>query len=432
MRETVTAPVSLAGEITPLGDKSIAHRALLLNVLAEGTARVENFPRGRDTLATLSSVQALGVAVDEESRLDYRSTFVVRSPGLGGLHEPAKVVDARNSGTTLRLLIGLLAGLPFFTVVAGDRSLQRRPMGRIVQPLRLMGANVWGRDGGEHAPLAIQGGSLHGISYDLPVASAQVKSSLLLAGVLAQGPTTLREPLSSRDHTERMLQAMGAHLRGEAGFIRLEPGAALHSLSIAIPGDMSGAAPWLLAGVLHPHARITVRGVGVNPTRTGLLDALRHMGARLTVASQGDQGGEPVADIIAESSQLHGVEIGGELVPRAIDELPLLALAGAFARGRTLIRDAAELRVKESDRVATTSLELSRLGVRIEERPDGMVIYGGQGLRGGTVRSHGDHRLALLLATAGLVCQESVAIEGSEAVDVSYPGFWSDLHRLAG
>ncbi|MBI4235999.1 MAG: 3-phosphoshikimate 1-carboxyvinyltransferase [Chloroflexi bacterium] len=426
MREFLSAPRQLRAVVRPAGDKSIAHRSLLLNAAAVGSARVENFPRGQDTLASVACLRALGVSVLEERREEDHSVLRVTGAGVQGLREPERVLDARNSGTTMRLLLGLLAGAPLTAVLTGDGSLRRRPMGRVVQPLRQMGAQVWGRQGGTLAPLAIQGTRLHGIRYAMPVASAQVKSSLLLAGLSAEGPTELQEPVPSRDHTERMLQAMGISLRGEGGWLRLEPGVP-HALDVTVPADISGAAPWLVVGVLHPNAQITVRGVGVNPTRTGILDVLRQMGARLRVEGWRDQGGEPVADITVESSFLRGVEISGETIPRLIDELPLLALAATQATGRTVIRDAQELRVKESDRVATTVEELSRLGARLEEQPDGMVVYGSAGLQGAVVKSHGDHRLAMTLAMAGLLAGGETVVEGAEAVEVSYPGFWRTL-----
>ena len=433
MHVSTTSPRRLELEVTPPGDKSIAHRALILNAAAVGRATVANFPRGADTLATLACVRALGLRVTDRREADgVTSTLSFESHGIDGLKEPERVLDARNSGTTMRFLLGLLAGARVTAVLTGDRSLRRRPMGRITEPLGQMGAAVWGRAGATLAPLTVRGSRLSGIDYRMPVASAQVKSALLLAGLSAEGPTVLEEPALSRDHTERMLHAMGASIGTGGGRIRIEPNDPLRTIDVAVPADISGAAPWLIAGAAHPNARITLRGVGVNPTRTGILDVLQGMGARVRLGNVREGQDEPVADVTVESSDLKAVEIGGAIIPRLIDELPLLALAATQADGTTVIRDAQELRVKESDRIAATVRQLTRLGARLEERPDGMVVYGRRQLVGGAVRSDGDHRLAMTLGVAGLLASGTTVVDGAEAVDVSYPAFWKVPSQASG
>jgi len=341
------------------------------------------------------------------------------------------VLDCGNSGTTMRLMAGVLAAQPFFSVMTGDGSLRSRPMGRIIQPLRLMGAEIWGRGGGTLAPLAIKGGGLRGIEYRTPVASAQVKSAIILAGLHAQGETLIEEPAPSRDHTERLLRAMGAEVMSEGRLVRVRPGRELRATDVQVPGDISAAAYWLVAGATHPQARLRVRNVGLNPTRTGVIDVLQEMGARLGVENQRTQGGEPVADLVIESSELKGVEIGGEVIPRLIDEIPVIAVAAALAEGTTVIRDAAELQNKESNRIATTVRELSKLGARIEETADGMVIRGVRKLRGSECQSYQDHRLAMSLGIAGMVAVGETVIADAEAVAISYPGFWDCYNALA-
>ena len=424
----VTAPSTLRLDIESPGDKSIGHRSLILNAAAEGEATVTRFPRGADTLASLAIIRALGVRVTELARSDdgHSSTLRVRSSGVHGLKEPDRVLNARNSGTTMRLMLGLLAAAPLTAVMVGDRSLRARPMGRVVDPLRMMGAHIWGRSDGTLAPLTVRGSDLTGFTYEMPVASAQLKSALLIAGVSASGKTTVIEPAPSRDHTERMMSAMGARIRSEAGRIEIEQ-SELVATDVIVPGDISSAAPWLVAGLVHPDARITVRAVGINPSRTGILDVLREMGANMTISNEQEVGGEPIADITVESSDLRPVEIGGAIIPRLIDELPVLTVAAMHANGVSRFRDAAELRVKETDRIATTSGELSRMGARVEEMPDGMVIYGGQRLAGAVVRSHGDHRLAMTLAVAAMAARGETTIQGADAVHVSYPAFWEQF-----
>jgi 3-phosphoshikimate 1-carboxyvinyltransferase len=330
----------------------------------------------------------------------------------------------------MRLMAGVLAGQPFLSVLTGDDSLRTRPMARVVEPLRQMGARIEARDGGRLAPIAVRGGGLRGIRYRLPVGSAQTKSAVLLAGLFADGETTVEEPEATRDHTERMLAAMGARIGREGTAIRLAPGVPLVPLSMRVPNDISAAAFWMVAAATHTDAEVHLPGIGMNPTRSGVVDVLRAMGAEIDIAEERTVAGEPVADVVVRSSRLEGTTIEGEMVLRAIDELPVLAVAAAAAHGTTTIAGAEELRVKESDRIATVASQLARLGVKVEERPDGMVIEGGA-LAGGDVASSGDHRLAMALAVAGLVGREGVRIDGAECVAVSYPGFWDDLDRLA-
>ena len=425
---TVRPAKRLRGTIAVPGDKSISHRAALFNALAQGEATVENFLIADDCRSTLDVLRSLGVEweLDEGARV-----LRVHGAGLHGLREPADTLDCGNSGTTMRLLSGILAGQPFFSVLSGDGSLRARPMGRIVTPLRQMGAAIDGREGGTLAPLAIRGGGLRGIRYRLPMASAQVKSAVLLAGLFAEGETLIEEPARSRDHTERMLAAMGARIAGEWPAARITAPAELAPLSLRVPNDISAAAFWMVAAAAHPDAEIRLTGVGVNPTRTGIIDALRAMGADISVEEERVVGGEPVADIVARSSRLEGVEAGGELIPRLLDEVPVLGVAAALARGRTVIRDAQELAVKESDRVATTASQLAALGAHVTPTADGMIIDGGGGLRGGDVESFGDHRLAMALAIAGLAGAGDVRIAGADAVSVSYPSFWQHLDELS-
>ena len=425
---TVQRPARLRGTIAIPGDKSITHRALLFNALARGDARVEGFLDAADTRSTAACVRALGVRIDEPQP----GVLIVRGHGRSALAEPDDVLDCGNSGTTMRLLAGMLAGLPMLAVLSGDDSLRQRPMARIVRPLTALGADVSGRADGTLPPLVVRGGPLRGgTTVETPVASAQVKSALLLAGLAADGPTTVVEPSRSRDHTERMLGAMGAGIEVEGATVTITPPAGdLSAIDVTVPGDISTAAPWLVAATLHPDAELLLTGVGVNPTRTGLIDVLRAMGADIESLEQRTSGGEPVADLRVRSAALHGVEVSGELVPRAIDELPLVALAGALAEGETVIREAQELRVKESDRVATTAAMLRAFGVEIAERRDGMVVQGGARLRAGAVGSSGDHRLAMLAAVAGLLAEGETVVGGAEAVQVSYPDFWRTLARL--
>lgn len=423
-------PKRLRGTVEVPGDKSISHRSVVLNAVAEGNATITNFLTGADCLSTVACVRALGVNVQVDG-----TTVRVEGRGLRGLREPRELLDCGNSGTTIRLLSGLLSGQPFFAVLGGDESLRSRPMGRIVGPLRSLGVQIDGRRDGTLAPLAIRGTTIHGGEYDLPIASAQVKSALLLAGLTGDGALRLRGKITSRDHTERMLAAMGVDVRAGPREIVLYPPAHPvfpYPLSLRVPGDPSSAAFWWVAGSIHPDAEITTVGVCLNPTRTGALDVLRAMGADIRVLNERMEGQEPVGDVRVRSSALKGVHIGGDLIPRLIDEIPVLAVAAAHAHGETTIMDAAELKAKESDRITTVATELAKLGAEVEPRPDGMVIAGGGELQGAPVQSYGDHRLAMALAVASLAAEDTTTIADAASVDVSYPTFWNHLAELEG
>jgi len=429
--ETVKPCPRLEGEVILPGDKSISHRAAIFNSLASGKAEISNFAPGKDCLATVSCLRALGVEI-RRGEPQNCPTLLVSGTGKDGLKEPANVLNAENSGTTMRLLSGLLCSRPFLSIITGDASLRSRPMGRLIEPLRRMGAEIFGRGKDSFAPLVIKGRELHGIEFSLPIPSAQIKSAILLAGLFARGKAILHQPIPSRDHTERLLKQMGAKLKSDGNLISLSPLInPLAPVSFRIPGDISSAAYFLVAGAIHPNARIVIKDCGINPTRTGIIDVLLAMGAKLKMENERMEVGEPLADIIVESSELKGVEIGGDIIPRLIDEIPVLAVAGCVARGKTAIRGAGELRVKESDRIATVSRELSRLGAKIEPLPDGMVIYGGKPLLGAEVDSHLDHRLAMSLAVAGLIAKGGTTINHAQVVQVSYPAFWQDLQNLA-
>jgi 3-phosphoshikimate 1-carboxyvinyltransferase len=416
----------LRGTIAVPGDKSISHRAAIFNALAEGEAEIHNFLMGEDCLSTLAVLRALGV----EHSFDDAGVLHIRGAGLDGLREAEDVLDCGNSGTTMRLMSGVLAGRPILSVLSGDSSLRSRPMARVIEPLHQMGARISGRERGL-APLVIRGGQLHGIRYRLPVASAQVKSCVLLAGLYAKGGTIVEEPEPTRDHTERMLSAMGARVTREGSAVSITPGAPLQPLSIRVPNDISAAAFWMVAASVHPDAELTLTGIGINPTRFAVIDVLRNMGADLAVMEERTVGGEPVADIVVRSSKLNAATVGGDIIPILADEIPVLSVAACLAAGTSAITDAADLRVKESDRIATTASQLTGLGAHVEEREDGLVIEGALRLVGGDAQSFGDHRLAMALAVAGLLSEEGVSIEGAEAVAVSYPAFWDDLDRVA-
>ena len=429
MEQVVSSPASLAGEISVPGDKSISHRALILNSIAKGSAQVTGLSGGADVLSTMACMRALGAKIEEDAQPGSVTIIGANS----ALQEPLDVLDAGNSGTSMRLLCGLLASQEFTSVLTGDDSLRSRPMGRVVEPLKKMGAHIMGRKQDTLAPLTLRGGGLLGIEYTMPVASAQVKSSIMLAGLFAQGDTILHQPALSRDHTERMLLAMGVTVETDGLTLMLRPGP-LHCVDLAVPGDISSAAYWLVAGLCHPNARVAVRGVGLNPSRTGILEALRAMGAGESLGLKDERivGGEPVADLMAQSCQLKGAEIGGDLIPRIIDELPVLAVAACFAEGTTVIRDASELRFKETDRIQTTVSQLRRMGANIEARDDGMVIHGTGRLSGAVCESYADHRLAMSLAVAGLLAKGETTIQGADAASVSYPAFWEHLAQLSG
>jgi len=420
----------LEGEIVLHGDKSISHRAVILNSLAKGKAKIDNFAPGKDCLATVRCLRDLGVKIRRKV-CGNSTTLLVSGIAEDRLKEPANVLDAGDSGTTMRLLGGLLSSQPFLSIITGDASLRSRPMGRLIQPLMSMGAEIWGRGKDSFAPLVIKGRKLHGIEFSLPIPSAQIKSAILLAGLFAQGETTLHQPMPSRDHTERLLKQMGARLESDGNSLTLSPLTnPLAPISFRIPGDISSAAYFLVAGAIHPDARIIIRNCGINPTRTGIIDALVAMGAKLKIENERWEAGEPLADIVVESSELRGIELGGDIIPRLIDEILILAVAGCVARGETVIKDAGELRVKESDRIAALARELSKLGAEVNELPDGMIIHGGKPLLGTEVDSHFDHRLAMSLAIAGLVAKGETTINHAQVAKISYPAFWQDLQKL--
>jgi len=418
----------LRGEAEVPGDKSVSHRAALLGALAEGVSEVQGYLEAEDCLRTIAAVQALGAEVTRKGPGHYR----IAGGGLRGLSEPADVIDCGNSGTSVRLLAGVLAAQPFCTILTGDASLRRRPMGRIAEPLRAMGATITGRADGTRLPLAIRGvAPTKAIQYATPVASAQVKSAILLAGLAADGPVTVTEPAPSRDHSERMLRRFGARLVSDDCVVTLTPGP-LRATTVVVPGDISSAAFLLVAGAVVADARVTLHRVGVNPTRTGVLDVLEAMGARIETAQAADEG-EPTASLTVTSSALRAATIGGALlIPRLIDEVPVLAVAAAVASGVTVVRDARELRVKESDRIATLARELGRMGAAVEERPDGMAITGGRRLHGAAVSSGGDHRVAMALTVAGLVAEGETVVDDVACVATSFPTFADLINTLAG
>ncbi|MHB8846017.1 MAG: 3-phosphoshikimate 1-carboxyvinyltransferase [Nitrospirota bacterium] len=412
----------LQGELTPPGDKSLSHRAVMFSAIAEGTTEISGFLPGEDTLNTAKAVRMLGITVEETGPGRLR----VHGRGLDGLTEPAGVLDLGNSGTGMRLLAGLLAGQDFFSILTGDQYLVKRPMGRIADPLRRMGAVIDGRGGGRQAPLAIRGAGrgTKAIDFSSPVASAQVKSAVLLCGLYADGMTTVSEPHRSRDHTERMLRFFGIEVAVDGLQVRmggrqrpLSPGA------LEIPSDISSAAFFLVAASIVPGSDMVIRNVGMNPTRTGIIDILAAMGADISRQNEREQAGEPVADLRVRYRRLRAAQISGELVPRAIDELPVLAVAAAYAEGTTVIRDAAELRVKESDRIAAIAAELRKLGAEVRELSDGMEITGRERLTGAVCNSHGDHRIAMSMAMAGLAASGETIVQDTAWIETSFPGF---------
>ena len=423
--------LSLHGRITVPGDKSISHRALMLGALAKGETQINGLLLGEDPRSTAECFRAMGAEIS-----DLNTQMVsVKGIGLGQLKEPVDILNAGNSGTTLRLMLGLLASHPgrLFTVT-GDSSLRSRPMSRVVKPLQQMGAHIWGRSNGTLAPLAVQGQSLKPIHYQSPIASAQVKSCILLAGLMTEGQTTITEPSVSRDHSERMLQAFGAQLTTDpdSKSVTITGGATLQGQKVIVPGDISSAAFWLVAGSIVPGSEIVIENVGVNPTRTGVLDALEMMGADINLENQRVVAGEPVADIRVRASSLNSCTISGDLIPRLIDEIPVLAVAAIFASGTTIIKDAEELRVKESDRITVMANQLNKLGAKITELTDGMEITGGTPLTGTEVESHSDHRITMSLAVAALNAQGKTTIHGAESASISYPTFVATLKQVCG
>ncbi|MFL5734079.1 MAG: 3-phosphoshikimate 1-carboxyvinyltransferase [Chloroflexia bacterium] len=416
----------LEGQVTVPGDKSISHRAVILGSIAEGTTRIRNFLPANDCLATIEAIRALGIEIQYEEEM-----LLIHGRGLSGLQEPARPLDCGGSGTTMRLLAGLLAGQPFYSVLMGNAQLSRRPMDRVIIPLRQMGATLLARGGGKYPPISVSGGNLSPIRYQMPVASAQVKSAVLLAGLFANGVTIVEEPAPSRDHTERMLSAMGANVHVDNGVVHLEQPQRLNPLDIRVPGDLSSAAFILAAAAIVPGSSVTVPGVGVNEWRSGVLRALRAMGADLRLNNRRVEHGEPVADLELQHSPLAGITVPPREVPAIIDELPVLAVIATQAAGVTRVMGAAELRVKETDRIATTVGELRKLGARIEATPDGFFVEGPTRLRGAAVSSRGDHRLAMSLAIAGLAAEGETTIEDTACIRDSFPGFEQALLSLS-
>lgn len=425
----VSKAEKLQGQIKVPGDKSISHRAVMLGSLGEGTTEINGFLPGADCLSTIRCFRQLGVQIEQPSP----SQVLVYGRGLDGLREPDNVLDAGNSGTTMRLILGILSGQDFFSVVTGDSSLRSRPMGRVMKPLSLMGAKILGRRQNTLAPVSIAGSrDLKPIAYASPVSSAQVKSAVLLAGLFAPGKTTVIEPVPSRDHTERMLEWFGARVERAPGGrgVSVMGNPLLRGQKLEIPGDISSAAFFIVAGSLVPGSEILISNVGINPTRSGIIRVLKAMGANITLLNQRLECGESAADILVRYAPLHGIEISGEVIPTLIDEIPVLSVAATQAAGETVIRDAGELRFKETDRIRTTASELARMGAQIKETPDGLIIEGPVSLKGCHCSSHGDHRLAMALAVAGLTAEGETTVTGSESVDISFPGFLDTLKEL--
>ncbi|MGE7779911.1 3-phosphoshikimate 1-carboxyvinyltransferase [Peribacillus sp. NPDC097264] len=415
---------SLRGTIAVPGDKSISHRSIMFGALAEGVTEVTNFLPGADCLSTISCFKQLGVSIEQEGQL-----VRIEGKGFNGLTEPREVLDVGNSGTTIRLMLGILAGQDFSAVLAGDSSIAKRPMTRVVNPLREMGALIDGRKDGEYTPLSIRGGQLQGVRYQLPVASAQVKSAIILAGLQAEGETIIVEPEATRDHTERMIQQFGGKIEKDGQTIKVSGNQLFKGTTIHVPGDISSAAFFMVAAAITKNSEVVLKNVGLNPTRTGIIEVMKAMGADITVDLHSGKG-EPAGDVTVRSSQLKGTTISGDLIPRLIDEIPVIALLATQAEGITTIKDASELKVKETNRIDTVANELKILGADITPTADGLIISGRKSLQGGTVTSHGDHRIGMMLAIAALITNGDVQLEDPGAIDVSYPEFFDHLTYL--
>jgi len=416
----------LQGEIVIPGDKSISHRSVMFSALGDTPVRIKNFLHAQDCMSTAACMEALGAKVEFISDTE----LIVTGNGLHGLKEPATILDAGNSGTTLRLLMGILAAQPFLSTFTGDASLHKRPMGRVIKPLSKMGAQIYGRENNAKLPITVVPAQekLHGMHYDSPVASAQVKSAILLAGMFAKGETTVKEPFVSRDHTEQMLAAFGVQLKREGTAVTIQPVEKFTApQEIEVPGDISSAAYWLVAGSIVPGSKLLLKNVGINPTRTGILDVLKDMGAKITLQNERTSGGEAAADMLVEYSALKGVTFGAEIMPRLIDEIPIIAVAALCAQGDTVITGAGELRVMETDRLMAIAKEFNKLAPgAVEEREDGLVIHGGAKLQQATAFSYDDHRIAMSLAILGTV-GAGVEIENPQCVNISYPEFYQTL-----
>ena len=416
----------LKGNISVPGDKSISHRSLILGSIAQGETRIYNFLNSLDCLKTLECMQALGAEIE----LDKDNSVKIKGKGLYGLQEPKDVLDVGNSGTTIRLLAGLLSGQDFYSVLNGDDSIRKRPMKRVIEPLRLMGADMWGRKDGQFAPLSVRGNKLNSLQYTLPVASAQVKTALLLAGLYNAGETVIKEPLPTRDHTERMLEIMQADLKISPTKIKVIGGKELKGVDIFIPGDISSAAYFIVAASILRDSQITIKYVGVNPTRAGIIKILKKMGARINILNYQIKSNEPQADLKIEYSELKDIEIRKEEVPLLIDELPLIAVVATQAQGKTVVSGAKELRIKETDRIKATVNELKKMGADIEEKEDGFIVTGPSRLKGAVCESYNDHRIAMSLAVAALLAEGKTVIRNSECIDISFPGFEKTLQKL--
>ena len=428
MEEIRVKPVErLEGVIRVPGDKSISHRAVFLGSLAEGISEITGFSGSEDCLATVRAFQSLGVKIEGIGT----ENLTVEGKGLSGLKEPENVIDVGNSGTTARLLLGVLSGQSFSSVITGDDSLRKRPMARVTEPLRKMGARILGRKGVNLAPLTIKGGDLKPLDYISPIASAQVKSAILLAGLQAKGETRVTEPAKSRDHTEKMLKYLGAKIKSEKLTVSLEGPGKLQGKRIFVPGDISSASFFIVAASLLEGSTILIENVGINPTRTGIIEVLKKMGANLALKNGREECGEMIADIEVRGSRLKGITLRGKIIPRIIDEIPILAVAASLARGKTVIREARELRVKETDRIAAMTENLRRMGVTIEELDDGMVIQGAKNLQGAKGESFGDHRIAMSLIVAGLAAQTETVVYDTECIKTSFPSFMPTLKKLA-
>lgn len=424
--KTVQAAIEgLQGTIVIPGDKSISHRSVMFGAIAHGKTTIKGFLPGADCLSTISCFREMGVSITQNG-----DEVEVIGTGIEGLQEAEHVLDVGNSGTTIRLLLGILANTNLHFCLQGDHSIGKRPMKRVTKPLSLMGAVIDGREDGTYTPLTVRGGNLQAIDYISPIASAQVKSAILLAGLGARGVTSVTEPHVSRDHTERMLQAFGVQVKRDGTKVSIGGGQQLIGTNIHVPGDISSAAFFLVGGAITPNSKLTLQNVGMNPTRTGIIDVLIKMGAKLTIEQYDIDAVEPAANLTIETSKLKGVEIGGDMIPRLIDEIPIIALAATQAEGVTIIKDAHELKVKETNRIDTVVEELTKLGARIEATNDGMIIYGKTSLKGNTVNSHGDHRIGMMLAIAGCIANGETLIVDAEAVGVSYPRFFEEIEKL--
>lgn len=415
----------LKGEVSVPGDKSISHRSVMFGSIARGTTEIHHYLQGADCLSTIACFEKMGIEI--ENRGD---AVLVHGRGLHGLQRPEQILDCGNSGTTTRLISGILAAQDFDVTLTGDASIQKRPMKRIMEPLSMMGADIQSVNDNGCAPLHITGKPLHGIHYHSKVASAQVKSAILLAGLYADGETKVTEPYVSRNHTELMLGHFGASVHTEDTTAVIQPATQLYGNRIDVPGDISSAAFFLAAGLMVPNSEILIRNVGINPTRDGILRVCRNMGADLTLLNQNSSSGEPTADLLVRSSNLHGTVIEGAIIPTLIDELPMIAAMACFAEGTTVIRDAAELKVKESNRIEVMVRNLTAMGADAEETEDGMIIRGGAPLHGAVIDSKLDHRIAMTFAVTGLCADGETTIQGAECVNISYPGFYEDLKRL--